>query len=45
MTASLVVNLNAGTVVGANGMQQLSAMVGNQLVQSLGRMGIKLNRQ
>ena len=42
---SLTVNVNAGTVVGNNGMQQLSTMVGNQLVKTLGNMGIRLNRQ
>jgi trimeric autotransporter adhesin len=44
-TPSINVNVNAGTVVGANGMQQLASMVGNQLVKNLGQMGIKLNRQ
>ena len=44
-TPSLTINVSAGTVVGANGMQQLSTMVGNQLVQTLSRMGYRLNRQ
>ena len=44
-STNLIVNLSAGTVVGQNGMQQLSTMVGNNIVQSLQRMGIRLNRQ
>ena len=36
---------NSGTVVGANGMQQFSNMVGSQIVQSLAQKGIRLNRQ
>lgn len=42
---SLIVNLNAGTVVGNNGMQQLSTMAANEMVQQLSRLGIRLNRQ
>lgn len=42
---NLIVNLNAGTVVGNNGMQQLSTMVSNEMVNQLSRMGIRLNRQ
>lgn len=41
---NLTVN-NSGTVVGQNGMQQFSNMVGNQIVQSLAQKGIRLNRQ
>jgi trimeric autotransporter adhesin len=41
----VTINVNAGTVVGANGMQQLSMMVGNQVVQTLASRGIRLNRQ
>jgi hypothetical protein len=42
---NVIVNLNAGTVVGNNGMQQLSTMVSNEMVQQLSRLGIRLNRQ
>ncbi len=43
-TISLTVQ-NNGTVVGANGMQQLSDMVGTNIVKTLGARGIRLNRQ
>jgi membrane protein involved in colicin uptake len=42
---NVIVNLNAGTVVGNNGMQQLTTMVSNEMVQQLQRLGIRLNRQ
>jgi hypothetical protein len=42
---NVIVNLNAGTVVGQGGMQQLSTMVSNEMVQQLSRLGIRLNRQ
>jgi trimeric autotransporter adhesin len=42
---NVIVNLNAGTVVGQGGMQQLSTMVGGEIVQQLSRLGIRLNRQ
>jgi hypothetical protein len=43
-----VINLtvgNSGIVVGANGLQQFSTMVSNQIAQQLGNIGVKLNRQ
>lgn len=36
---------NNGTVVGQNGLQQLSQMVGNNLITALAQIGIRLNRQ
>jgi hypothetical protein len=44
-SGGITLTVNAGTVVGANGMQQLSQMVGTQLVQILQSRGIRLNRQ
>jgi hypothetical protein len=42
-TAQVTVNVSAGTVVGANGMQQLSQMVGNQIVTQLRQVtGLKI---
>jgi hypothetical protein len=41
----VTVSINAGTVVGANGMQQLAQMVMEKQVQLLASRGIRLNRQ
>ena len=43
--STLTLNISAGNVVGQGGMQQLTTLIGQQLVQMLAAKGIRLNRQ
>jgi trimeric autotransporter adhesin len=43
--ANFSITIQAGTVVGSGGMQQLANMVGNQLVKNMNQSGIRITRQ
>jgi hypothetical protein len=44
-SSSITLQVNAGTIVGQGGMQQLTNMIGQSLVSKLASLGIRLNRQ